>query len=73
MAEYPTELVVNIWVMNLDGAPTKSAVYGEVYGDNVLDLVSPDSLSFLTLNFFSLGVLIVILKFNLYFWPNSDL
>lgn len=67
MAEYPTELVVNIWVMNLDGAPTKSAVYGEVYGDNVLDLVSPDSLSFLTLNFFSLGVLIVILKFNLYF------
>jgi alpha-1,3-glucan synthase len=45
MAEYPTELIVNIWGMNPDGAPDKSAAYGDVDGDNVLDWVSPDSLS----------------------------
>jgi alpha-1,3-glucan synthase len=44
-AEYPTELVVNVWGMNPDGAPDKSAAFGDVDGDNVLDWVPPDSLS----------------------------
>ena len=45
MAEYPTELIVNVWGMNPDGAPDKSAAFGDVDGDNVLDWVPPDSLS----------------------------
>jgi alpha-1,3-glucan synthase len=50
MAEYPTELVVNVWGMNPDGSPDKSAAYGDVNGDYVLDWLPPDSLSANILN-----------------------
>ncbi|THZ81338.1 alpha-1,3-glucan synthase [Aureobasidium pullulans] len=49
-SEWPTSVILNVWGMNLDGAPDKSAAYGDVDGDNVLDWVPPDSLSFNQLN-----------------------
>jgi alpha-1,3-glucan synthase len=49
-SEWPTSVILNVWGMNPDGAPDKSAAYGDVDGDNVLDWVPPDSLSFNQLN-----------------------
>jgi alpha-1,3-glucan synthase len=45
VAEWPTELIVNVWGVNPDGYPDKSAAYGDVDGDGVLDWVPPDSLA----------------------------
>jgi alpha-1,3-glucan synthase len=45
VAEWPTNLIVNVWGMNPDGYPDKSAAYGDVDGDGVLDWVPPDSLA----------------------------
>jgi alpha-1,3-glucan synthase len=45
IAEWPTDLLINVWGMNPDGYPDKSAAYGDVDGDNVLDWVPPDSLA----------------------------
>ena len=45
VAEWPTEIIVNIWGMNPDGAADKSQAFGDVDGDNVLDWVPPDSLA----------------------------
>lgn len=44
-AEWPTSLIVNVWGMNPDGSPDKSAAYGDVDHDGVLDWVPPDSLA----------------------------
>ena len=44
-AEWPTSLLVNVWGMNPDGSPDKSAAYGDVDHDGVLDWVPPDSLA----------------------------
>jgi alpha-1,3-glucan synthase len=50
IAEYPTELIVNVWGMNPDGAPDKTAAFGDVDGDFVLDWVPPESLSLNVVN-----------------------
>ena len=44
-AEWPTDMIINVWGMNPDGLPDKSQAFGDVDGDNVLDLVPPNSLS----------------------------
>lgn len=44
-AEWPTDLIINVWGMNPDGYPDKSAAYGDVDHDGVLDWVPPDSLA----------------------------
>jgi alpha-1,3-glucan synthase len=43
--EWPTNVMVNVWGMNPDGQPDKSAAYGDVDRDGVLDWVPPDSLA----------------------------
>ena len=45
VTELPTKISVNVWGMNPDGQPDKSAAYGDVNGDYILDWVPPDSLS----------------------------
>lgn len=40
IAEWPTQVIVNVWGMNPDGAPDKSQAFGDVDGDLVLDWVS---------------------------------
>ena len=50
VAEWPTELIVNVWGMNPDGVPDKSAAFGDVDGDHVLDWVPPDSLAMNAIN-----------------------
>ncbi|KAG9855552.1 alpha-1,3-glucan synthase, partial [Aureobasidium melanogenum] len=50
-SEFPTAVIVNVWGMNADGVPDKSRAFGDVDGDNVLDWVPPDSLSFNQINF----------------------
>lgn len=44
-SEWPTEVVFNVWGMNPDGFPDKTRSYGDIDGDQVLDLVPPDSLA----------------------------
>jgi len=44
-AEWPTNISVNVWGMNPDGQPDKSAAYGDVDRDGVLDWVWPNSLA----------------------------
>jgi alpha-1,3-glucan synthase len=43
--EWPTNVTINVWGMNPDGQPDKSAAYGDVDRDGVLDWIPPDSLS----------------------------
>ncbi|KAL3425171.1 glycosyl transferase group 1 [Phlyctema vagabunda] len=43
--EWPTNIMINIWGMNPDGQLDKSAAYGDVDRDGVLDWVPPDSLA----------------------------
>lgn len=43
--EWPTNISVNVWGINPDGQPDKSAAYGDVDRDNVLDWVWPNSLA----------------------------
>lgn len=45
MTEWPTQILVNVWGMNPDGAPDKSGSYGDVNRNGVLDIVAPDSLA----------------------------
>lgn len=49
-AEWPSKLLVNVWGMNPDGVPDKSASFGDVDEDHVLDLIPPDSLAQNTIN-----------------------
>ncbi|KAI5242087.1 alpha-1,3-glucan synthase [Aureobasidium subglaciale] len=49
-SEWPTSVILNVWGMNPDGAPDKSAAFGDVDGDMVVDFVPPDSLSFNQIN-----------------------
>ncbi|KAH0284135.1 hypothetical protein M436DRAFT_61172 [Aureobasidium namibiae CBS 147.97] len=49
-SEWNTSVILNVWGMNRDGFPDKSKAYGDVDGDNVLDWVPPDSLSFNQIN-----------------------
>lgn len=44
-SEWPTEVIFNVWGMNPDGIPDKTRAYGDIDGDQVLDLVPPDSLA----------------------------
>lgn len=44
-AEWPTNLIINVWGMNPDGLPDKSQAFGDINGDHVLDFVPPNSLS----------------------------
>jgi alpha-1,3-glucan synthase len=44
-AEWPTKTTINVWGMNPDGSPDKTAQYGDVDGDGVLDWLHPDTLS----------------------------
>lgn len=44
-AEWPTKTTINVWGMNPDGNPDKTAQYGDVDGDGVLDWLHPDTLS----------------------------
>lgn len=44
-SEWPTEVLFNVWGMNPDGLPDKTRAYGDIDGDQVLDLVPPDSLA----------------------------
>lgn len=50
VAEWPSNMMVNVWGMNPDGNPDKSAAYGDVDGDNVLDWLPPNSLSLNVIN-----------------------
>ena len=43
--EWPTNVMVNVWGMNPDGVPDKTAAYGDVDRDGVLDWIPPDSLA----------------------------
>lgn len=43
--EWPTDVMINIWGMNPDGNPDKTAAYGDVDRDGVLDWLPPDSLA----------------------------
>ena len=43
--EWPTNITLNVWGMNPDGLPDKSAAYGDVDRDGVLDWVWPNSLA----------------------------
>lgn len=43
--EWPTSITLNVWGMNPDGQPDKTAAYGDVDGDGVLDWVWPSSLT----------------------------
>ena len=45
VAEWPNNIIVNVWGMNPDGFPDKSAAYGDVDRDHVLDWLPPDSLA----------------------------
>ena len=45
VAEWPSDMIVNVWGMNPDGVPDKSAAFGDVDGDHVLDWLPPDSLA----------------------------
>ena len=45
VAEWPTNLIMNVWGMNPNGVPDKSQALGDVDGDFVLDWVPPDSLA----------------------------
>lgn len=45
VAEWPSDMIVNVWGMNSDGAPDKSAAFGDVDGDHVLDWLPPQSLA----------------------------
>jgi alpha-1,3-glucan synthase len=49
-SEWNTSIILNVWGMNRDGFPDKSKAFGDVDGDNVLDWVPPDSLSFNQIN-----------------------
>ena len=44
-SEWPTNVTINVWGMNPDGQPDKSAAYGDVDMDGVLDWLPPDSIS----------------------------
>ena len=44
MTEWPSEFQVNVWGNNPDGQPDLTRAFGDVDGDNVLDLLSPVSL-----------------------------
>lgn len=44
-AEWPTQIQVNVWGMNPNGLPDKTAQFGDVDGDNVLDWLKPDTLA----------------------------
>ena len=50
VTEWPSDMIINVWGMNLDGVPDKSAAYGDVDMDGVLDWVPPDSLAQNVLN-----------------------
>lgn len=43
--EWPTNISVNVWGINPDGNPDKTAAYGDVDQDGVLDWIPPDSLA----------------------------
>ncbi|RMZ91848.1 hypothetical protein DV736_g892, partial [Chaetothyriales sp. CBS 134916] len=43
--EWPANITINVWGMNPDGLPDKSAAYGDLDRDGVLDLVWPNSIS----------------------------
>ena len=45
VAEWPTQLIMNVWGMNPDGVPDKSQAFGDVDRDYILDWVAPDSLA----------------------------
>lgn len=49
-SEWPSHVIVNVWGMNPDGKVDKSRAFGDVDGDEILDWVPPDSLSFNQLN-----------------------
>lgn len=44
MTEWPATVALNVWGMNPDGQPDRTAVYGDVDGDFVLDRIPPVSL-----------------------------
>jgi len=50
VAEYPSDFLVNVWGMNPDGFPDKSASYGDVDGDGVLDRLPPNTLAAVVVN-----------------------
>jgi len=50
MAEWPTEIVLNVWGMNPNGFPDKTKAFGDVDGDGVLDWEPPDSLAHNVIN-----------------------
>jgi len=43
--EWPTNVSVNVWGINPDGQPDKSAAYGDIDRDGVLDWVWPNSIA----------------------------
>ncbi|KAK5936986.1 hypothetical protein PMZ80_010735 [Knufia obscura] len=43
--EWPTNITLNVWGMNPDGYPDKSAAYGDIDRDGVLDWVWPNSIA----------------------------
>ncbi|RMD42620.1 hypothetical protein DV735_g2493, partial [Chaetothyriales sp. CBS 134920] len=48
--EWPANVTINVWGMNPDGLPDKSAAYGDIDRDGVLDLVWPNSISHNVIN-----------------------
>lgn len=44
-ADWPTQMILNVWGINPDGSPDKSAAFGDVNADHVLDWLPPDSLA----------------------------
>lgn len=48
--EWPSNIMINVWGINPDGNLDKSAAYGDVDRDGVLDWLPPDSLAQNTIN-----------------------
>lgn len=43
--EYPNDILINVWGMNPDGSPDKSAAYGDIDRDGVLDWLNPTTIA----------------------------
>ncbi|KPI40742.1 Cell wall alpha-1,3-glucan synthase mok11 [Cyphellophora attinorum] len=43
--EYPSDILINVWGMNPDGNPDKSAAFGDIDRDGVLDWLNPTTIA----------------------------
>lgn len=43
--EFPNDILINVWGMNPDGNPDKTAAFGDIDRDGVLDLLDPTTIA----------------------------